>query len=231
MDWQDDEPKAGTPLWYLTFSDLMALLVGFFILLFGFSSLEANRFQKVADSMREAFGGARASATAPTPAPAAIAPAPSRMALGPDRAAIYERAQALLSAQRLGPLVQTDLEERGVRLRVDGALLFGGGGATLRPEALPFLDRVARLAMAARGTVVVEGHTDDAPVRFQAFPSNWELAGARAGAVVRRLASCGLPASRLEAVAYADTRPVAPNRTEEGRRRNRRVEILIHTEE
>ncbi len=230
MDWQDDEPKAGTPLWYLTFSDLMALLVGFFILLFGFSSLQAGRFEKVAGSMREAFGG-EAQATLSAAPLIEAAPAPLRPILGPDRAAIYERAQTLLSGQEVGPFVTVNLEEDGVRLRVDGAVLFAGGGVALRPEALPFLDRVARLATAAGGTVTVEGHTDDAPVHSDAFPSNWELAGARASAVVRGLVARGLPASRLEAVAYADTRPVAPNRTEEGRRRNRRVEILIHTEE
>lgn len=230
MDWQDEEPKSGTPLWYLTFSDLMALLVGFFILLYGFSSLEANRFQKMAGAMRVAFGGQAGAIASPTPAPAAP-PAPPRGSLGPGKAEIYEGALAVVDSQGVGRYVDVRLEADGVRLCVDEAVLFASGGAALQPAALPLLDRVARLAMTTAGPVVVEGHTDNTPTGASAYPSNWELAGARGAAVVRRLVSRGLPAARLEAVAYADARPRASNRTEEGRRRNRRVEILIRAEE
>jgi chemotaxis protein MotB len=212
MDFQDDEPKKGTPLWYLTFSDLMALLVGFFVLLFSFSSLESGRFRQAAGSMRAAFSSAEA--------PVVVS----------EKATIFDQAVRLLDSQRLGGLVTADLDEEGVRLRIDGALLFESGSAVLQPEALPLLDRVAQLASQSGKTVIVEGHTDSLPIHSPVYPSNWELAGARAGAVVRHLRSRGLPAAGLEAVAYADSRPRATNQTEEGRRKNRRVEILLRTE-
>ncbi|HUO66073.1 MAG TPA: OmpA family protein, partial [Gammaproteobacteria bacterium] len=75
--------------------------------------------------------------------------------------------------------------------------------------------------------ISVEGHTDNVPVQGGPFPSNWDLASARANAVARYLLEQGFEPSRLQSVSYADTRPVASNDTEEGRAANRRVELQI----
>jgi len=76
--------------------------------------------------------------------------------------------------------------------------------------------------------IQVEGFTDDVPINTVAYPSNWELSAARAGAVVRLLVEEGsVPADRLAAVGYAETRPLAPNDSPEERGQNRRVEFLL----
>ncbi len=221
----DDEPRGGgTPLWYITFSDLMAILVGFFILLFGFSTMESNRFKQIAGSMREAFG---------TPQPRAdIVTTPSIHdgIAAPDKVSIFEKLKTQLAPLALGENAEASIEEHGVRLRLSGELLFGAGSAALSSAAAPVLDRVARAVAQGGGDVVVEGHSDNLPIRSDVFPSNWELAGARAGAVVRYLESRGLPGIRLTATAYADTRPRASNAEDAGRAKNRRVEILIRTD-
>lgn len=215
------EERTGTPLWYITFSDLMALLVGFFVLLFGFSTMETHRFKALAGSMREAFG----SGGAPEGAEAV-----ATEASGMGRFAVFERAQQALAGLGLADQVEASLEKDGVRLRVGSGFLFAQGSAALDPGARKLLAGVADLAQRSGGTVVVEGHTDDVPVRGGAFPSNWELAGARAGAVVRYLSEQRVPGNRLAAQAFADTRPRASNKTDDGRQRNRRVEILIRTD-
>ena len=82
-------------------------------------------------------------------------------------------------------------------------------------------------------TITVEGHTDDAPIHQPRFPSNWELSSQRATAVVRHLIDQGVDARNLQGIAYAHTRPVAPNRDGAGqpitsnRAKNRRVVIRI----
>lgn len=227
---------SGIPLWYITFSDLMAILVGFFILLFGFSTMEAHRFKQIASSMRQAFGERPDSggpgapgASSPNGTPG-NAPDHRTAAIGPGKAAVYARAVETLASLGLGPAVETELDEQGVRFRISDALLFPAASATLQREAYPLLDRLAAFAVKAGGNVVVEGHTDNQPTARDAFPSNWELSGARAGAVVRYFAGQGLPGFRLEAQAFADTRPRRPNQTWEGRQKNRRVEILLRTE-
>jgi chemotaxis protein MotB len=81
--------------------------------------------------------------------------------------------------------------------------------------------------------VVVEGHTDSLPISGSHYPSNWELSGARAGAVVRDFVSNGVLARRVSLAGFANQEPIATNSTPEGREKNRRVEIVltrIHTD-
>ena len=73
----------------------------------------------------------------------------------------------------------------------------------------------------------VEGHTDNVPIQTARFPSNWELSSARAAMVTRRLIELGVPADRIRAIGYGDTRPRADNGTPEGRARNRRVAFVL----
>ena len=75
--------------------------------------------------------------------------------------------------------------------------------------------------------VEVEGHTDDLPISSARYPSNWELSTARAGAAARYLIDHGVPAARIRAVGYAETRPLVPNDSRENRGKNRRVEFLF----
>jgi len=225
MHWPEDEPKSTSPPWFITFADLMGILLGFFVLLFALSSLEASRFQALAGSVRQAFG---ASVGAPARG-VNRAPAVKRSSR-PDKVALYEQARQWISTQALDSQVEAHLDSAGVRLQFAGAALFDADATELRPEAFDLVDRVAQLALQSGGAIAVEGHTDSAKPAELRYPSNWELAGARAGAVVRRLSALGVPAQRLEAVAYGDARPRASNDTGEGRQVNRRVEILIRTE-
>ncbi|HBI24653.1 MAG TPA: flagellar motor protein, partial [Nitrospiraceae bacterium] len=77
----------------------------------------------------------------------------------------------------------------------------------------------------------IEGHTDDIPMNSIQFPSNWELSSARATSIVRRFISHGVNPSRLTAIGYGEYRPITGNETEEGRGKNRRVDIVILNED
>lgn len=111
-------------------------------------------------------------------------------------------------------------------------VLFPSGQATLTPEGQTVLKKVGRiLAKVRERQILIEGHTDNVPIgptlRAQ-FPTNWELSTARATEVIKYLISAAeLPASHLSAVGRADTVPVTDNDNEEGRKQNRRIEIIL----
>jgi len=118
-----------------------------------------------------------------------------------------------------------------LKVTVASEILFPSGSAELSPEGVDVLRKVANAANKSQDEVRVEGHTDTdaiAPVLAQYYPTNWELSTARAAVAVRTLEATGMvPASRLAAVGYGDSRPVAPNDTVEGKAKNRRVEIVF----
>ncbi len=107
-------------------------------------------------------------------------------------------------------------------------ILFASGSATLGGEGRETLSQVANvLAGIDDRSFQVEGHTDDVPISTAQFPSNWELSAARALSVVKLLVSQGVPPESLSGAAYGEYHPVATNETSEGRRLNRRIEIVM----
>lgn len=107
-------------------------------------------------------------------------------------------------------------------------ILFASGSATLGQEGRQTLAEVAGvLAGISDRTFQVEGHTDDVPISTTQFPSNWELSAARALSVVKLLVSRGVSPENVSGAAYGEFHPVATNETAEGRRLNRRIEIVM----
>ncbi len=107
-------------------------------------------------------------------------------------------------------------------------VLFGSGSASLSKDGKAAIGEVAQLlASIPRRTFQVEGHTDNVPISTAQYPSNWELASARALTVVKTMVDAGMPADRISAAAFGDTKPAAANDTPEGRSANRRIEIII----
>ena len=118
-----------------------------------------------------------------------------------------------------------------LKVTVASEILFPSGSAELSQEGVDVLRKVAAAINKSQDEIRVEGHTDNvpiAPVLAQFYPSNWELSTARAAVAVRTLEATGMvPASRLSAVGYGDSRPLAPNDSAEGQAKNRRVEIVF----
>jgi chemotaxis protein MotB len=122
----------------------------------------------------------------------------------------------------------------GLRLNVAQDILFASGSTKLNKSGIQVLRKVARQIAKLGHRVEIQGHTDNVPIRASAasrFPTNWELAAARAAVVVRLLASEGVNPSLLSAVSYGEFNPVASNDTPEGRLRNRRIEIRLEPAE
>ncbi len=107
-------------------------------------------------------------------------------------------------------------------------VLFPAGSAKLSKEGLSAVKEVTgHLAGLAGKKYQIEGHTDNMPISTPVFPTNWELASARALSVVKMMIENGMPTDRVSAASYADTHPVQANDTAEGRAANRRVAIVV----
>jgi chemotaxis protein MotB len=144
------------------------------------------------------------------------------------------RAKGLLE-QKLGQeisdkQIKLQMMEKGLVITVVGDLIFDSGKAKIRPEAYDLLNKVAGVLKEnmAQFNVGIEGHTDNVPITKSGWKSNWELSTARALSVLHYLASeQGVSPERLSAIGYGEYRPVASNETKDGRKQNRRVEIVI----
>jgi chemotaxis protein MotB len=145
-------------------------------------------------------------------------------------AELEQQLQAKLKADSGPP---SRRREGSIRITIVDRLLFESGDAELKPVGCKVLKQFGeKLRQSTDKQIHVEGHTDNKlpkPKMRDRYPSNWELSTARANSVVRCLIKDGgVPPAMLSAVGYADSRPVADNDTEEGRRKNRRVEIILY---
>lgn len=126
--------------------------------------------------------------------------------------------------------VTLEMAEKGLVVTFLSEILFDSGKAKIKKDAYVSLDKVADVAknVVPDLNIGVEGHTDNVPIKHSGWKSNWELSTARATSVIHYLINDkGVAPQRLAAIGYGQFRPVAGNDTAEGRRKNRRVEIVI----
>ncbi len=125
-------------------------------------------------------------------------------------------------------LMTVSLEPRGLVIGFREAAFFPTGEATISPDRMDAIAKVAAVIRRLPNPVRMEGHTDSVPIHNEKYASNWELSAARAIAMLKLFADrFGVPKERMSIAAYADNAPVASNETEEGRARNRRVDIIL----
>jgi chemotaxis protein MotB len=142
----------------------------------------------------------------------------------------YDAMVADLEAEVSSGQIEIERLREGLRLNVADEVLFASGSAELDRVGREVLEKVAGQLKSLRDFVEVRGHTDDRRIRgslARVYPSNWELAAARAARVVRLLESEGVPSDRLAVVSLGPNDPVAPNDTPENRALNRRIEIRL----
>ena len=114
-----------------------------------------------------------------------------------------------------------------ITIRLSEGVLFDEGSAIIKADSKQTLDILAGELKKNDKQIQIEGHSDNLPIKSEKYPSNWELSSARAINILNYLISKGVDKTRLSAIGYADNKPVAQNNTEEGRSKNRRVDIVI----
>lgn len=231
----------GAPKWVTTFGDLMSLLLCFFVLLLSFSEMDKAKYKEVAGSMEKAFGVQRKIKTLQTPKGTKIIARDFDQSAIPtepkDEIIKYAKKEDVVAEienevasgfENDAELIKAEMTEEGLRIRMMGETAFSSGSAALRPQMIPLLKRIARVLQHTEGEIVVSGHTDNIPVRGGRFKSNLHLSILRAYSVADLLLHYGgIEASRMATMGFGEYRPFATNLTENGRRKNRRVEITL----
>ncbi len=147
-----------------------------------------------------------------------------------DLSGTYDALVANLEFELASGQVEIQQMRDGLRVNVADDVLFPSGSAKVDAQGRVVLQKVAKHLIATPNPIRVEGHTDNVPISgllTSHYPTNWELAGARAASVVRLLADAGIAAPRMRAVSSGEFSPRAPNDSDEGRARNRRIEIRL----
>lgn len=224
----------GSASWTTTYGDLVTLLLCFFVMLFAFSSFDNEKFQSIISAFQSALGvldGGTSIVSEPglTGASSPEAELLRRTLLQvQDTQVMMNRLSAFQANNGLEMAFSLESVERGVIIHFTDRVLFDLGKAALKPEAKEVLRALAEELKMWGNHIRVEGHTDNLPIRTAPYPSNWELSTARATEVLRYLIEVGgLAPERLSAAGYGEYRPIASNETEEGRARNRRVDIVL----
>lgn len=208
IDTQRTESEA---VWMVSFSDLLTVLLAMFVMRFSMTTFNPDTLKKVLPGEE-------------VQAPQELSPSQK----------LIETLEPLLDSPSSSTMDQAlDLDTSiVVEPKGEGALIslggdtFQPGSRELSPEIILKIERVAEALLASDVSITIAGHTDNIPIHTSLYPSNWELSAARAIEVAELMQRIGIPGDRLSAVGYADTKPRADNETPEGRRQNRRVEIL-----
>lgn len=226
---EDDPPEEGAPAWMATFADLATLLLTFFVLLLSFANLDVIQFKTALGSVKDALGVItrkpgyfEGRTTNPIEWEADDGPDKPMKGI-PDHMVPI---QALIQQRKLEGAMKLIVTEDHIILRVHG--LFRSGAADLVPDRFEELDIIAQLVRIHPHPVVIEAHTDDQRISTERYPSNWELSAARAASVARYLVDGGkVKPRRVSPGGFAHYRPIASNRTAEGRRENRRLDVVL----
>ncbi len=220
VDDSDDMPSA--PFWMTTFSDMVTLLLTFFVLIVAMSEVEVKKFEEALSY----FNGRPSVLSHDALIPPTRTQPIVKLA---DYERAYEQLLTYLKENGLEDKVQVDLTEEGVHVVITDSIMFRSGEAVLIEPSRTILRDIAQVLSGNVESVVVEGHTDDRPIQTATFPSNWELSGARASSVVRFFLEqdTALDPQQYIAVGYGEHHPKQTNLTAGGRAKNRRVEILF----
>jgi len=233
--------------WLVSYADFITLLFAFFVVMFASSQVDKRKIAAMAATFdSHATGGSQASRGTVPPAAAGTLTAvngPGEIPLANLRTAALGLTMAQLepSRQKLSSLLDHDLaagkvelslQQRGLVLSLKEAAFFAPGEDAISPAARPILAKTAAALEQVPGQIRLEGHTDDTPIRSRRFPSNWQLSTARAVAVLRLLTGeFHFPPERLALAGYGEFEPLESNNTEAGRRKNRRVDLVVLTRE
>ncbi|WP_425449183.1 flagellar motor protein MotB [Dethiothermospora halolimnae] len=231
------EEKKSTDGWMATYGDMVTLLLCFFVLLFSFSEIDAQKFQAVMKAFQGSLGvftGGRTINSAPDIDMEEI---PENLETSElEEVEDFKRLKALIEEyaeeQGLQDRIIAKIEERGLIIRALDNVFFDPGKTQIKPEAkkmLLYIGDILKKEELKSKHIKVEGHTDSNPtVNTALYPTNWELSVMRATKVVRFLIdNKNIDSKRISASGYSYYRPVAPNDTSENKAKNRRADIII----
>jgi chemotaxis protein MotB len=232
----DSDPNEDTS-WLVTYGDMVTLLMAFFVLMYSASKVSEEKYEQVAQSIAQGFN---------SPGPDAIVEIVSSESIESESieevtvlsplTKAKEMLDQLIEERDLDGEMSTSFTPTGLKIELSSSSFFGSGSADVKESMIPSLIELSEVLQSLPDgdyQVEVEGHTDNVPINTARFPSNWELSSLRAINVAHIFEDTGIQKDRLSAIAYADTRPEAPNtdangiNVPENQAKNRRVVVHV----
>jgi len=236
--------------WLVSYADFITLLFAVFVTLYAMSQTDKKKVDEVAASYRTAFGVTTGSSSGKPEIinKTEIMPIPSmrmqpknverqkpkgetpekKQATKNDFKEMLVALEKFLIEHKAQDKVNVEISKRGLVITMKEAGFFDSASATVKPASYELLAKMAEILLPYGNEINFEGHTDNIPIRSAAFQSNWELSTARATSIARFFMDrAGLAPDRIAVTGYGEYHPVADNGTDEGRRQNRRVDLVV----
>lgn len=251
------EEGGGIPEYMATYADLVTLLMCFFVLLFSMSVVDKQKFIEIANSMRSSLTSISGGSALLSNQGQSIltivntntedtgdktvdnekyVQKAEEMAVDAEEIAenkemdeVKQELRSLAAEGELSEQMEVIEEKDWLLIRLDSALFFESGSASIKEEGKQLLTDISSVLETLEGRdILVQGHTDNVAIKTATYSSNWELSTARATNVVKFIVeSLNVDPAMLTATGNAEFRPIGDNATEEGRRQNRRIEIKV----
>ena len=230
---EEEIPEA----WLLPYSDLLTLLLALFIVLFAMSSVDAQKMAALSQVFNEVFDGGQGVMDNPSP----TEPMTTKTTEVTEQVQAYMKDQAELSniqddvenyiaVNELENQFSTEMTDAGLLITIRDSVLFESGAAEIGDKNLKVAKDLSKLLnFDKQRPVMVTGYTDNIPAQGGKYDSNWELSVMRAVNFLSVLINTNdkLDSKYFSAKGYGENNPIASNKTEAGREKNRRVEVLI----
>lgn len=227
--------------WLVSYADFITLLFAVFVTLYAMSQTDKKKVEEVMASMANSFGFTTSSASKaaviemgslniiPSLQKNTVAPQTRGKSRGSneDFKQTKRAIEAYLTKAGAQDKVSVSITQRGLVVSLKEAGFFDSGSASLKHSSLALLDDVMGSLSGYSNMLRIEGHTDNVPISSAAFPSNWELSTARATNVLQHLVKQDFEPERMSAAGYGEFHPVADNSSTEGRQKNRRIDIVL----
>lgn len=211
-------------LWAVTYGDLMSYLMILFLVLFSFSiaksdKSKARKYEESLSSIQKVFGGH-------------VDQKRIEVAKAKENEEnMVTKLQETVQTESLQKFVQLQVSEKKVKIVLTEGVLFDSGRAELMENAKKVLQPLIEELKNLPNDIVIEGHTDNVPIKGGKYVTNLELSMARAYSVIEFMEENGISSKHLAGIGYGENRPLTDNSTPENRARNRRIEIsLMKTE-
>ncbi|WP_315074702.1 flagellar motor protein MotB [uncultured Clostridium sp.] len=222
--------------WLLPYSDMLTLLLALFIVMFAMGQTDKSKFQAMAKEFSVIFAGGSAmmnnsgdSAVIPTGSPTEDQAIKSDSELEEDKMTeVKKQLEQEIQQEGYADKIKVELNGDGLDIAIQDVVLFNSGEADVLQNVSPLLSKISDMLQGLDNKIKVVGHTDNVPISNSKFRSNWDLSAMRAINVMNFMTTTGKVAQdRMSIQAYGDQMPKYSNDTEEGRAKNRRVEIVV----
>lgn len=201
----------------ITYSDLITLLLGLFIILYAISNIDSAKYKGFVAAMGSYFGNE-----------SVVPRMPDSKVITNPKEKLSEELGKLIVENNYSNSIQLEETERGITVHILDDVLFSPGKAVINESSKLVLKGLAKVIVTIPNDIRIEGHTDNVPIFTERYPSNWHLSVDRALSTAYYLINQeNISPDKVSIVGYSEYRPISPNNTPESRAKNRRVDLVI----